>query len=114
MLRKISSIFIMAVFMMLQYGKVATYLYCKWQTEVILGLTDCDCDDHLVTMFNLDGDENQDSQAAITLNEKITEFPPVAFISLATKPATGKVLFPLYNSSLADTFIPPPFHPPLG
>jgi hypothetical protein len=114
MRKKLSSILILAVFFSLQYGKVASYLYCKWQQEVVQGMTDCGCDDHLVTMFNHDGDENQDSQAKITLNEKITEFPPVAFISLAARPTIGKVVFSLYNSSLAENFMPTPFHPPLS
>jgi hypothetical protein len=51
MRRKLVAISMLVVFLTLQYGKVATYLYCKWQAEVVQQLKECGCESHLAAIF---------------------------------------------------------------
>lgn len=51
MRRITSAIVILLVFFSFQYGKVMTYLYCKWQAEKVQQLKDCGCEQHLTGIF---------------------------------------------------------------
>ena len=68
---KISAILILSVFLSLQYGKIATYLYCKWQAEIVQNKHDCGCEDHLSSMFDHhddDASKNGLSKNTVTKN----------------------------------------------
>lgn len=113
MRRKISSILILFVFLSLQFGKVVTYLYCKWQMEIVLNQPDCDCDDHLVALFDHSDQDENNAMTKNTLQEKITEFShPFPVIDLSAEYQFKKNRFAEYSSSLLKSFIPAPFHPP--
>ena len=111
---KISSILLIAVFMSLQFGKVASYLYCTWQAEIVQNKTDCGCDDHLVSMFDQHDDESKNDQSKITLNEKLNEFTPKDLIVAPPIFISFQKSFTEYNSSLSESFIDSPFHPPIA
>ena len=72
MRQKLSAILILVVFFGLQYGKVATYLYCKLQTEIVQNKPDCGCEDHLTSMFDHNDDDSPgNSLSKKTLTEKL-------------------------------------------
>jgi hypothetical protein len=81
MRRRISAILLFAVFISLQFGKVASYVYCKWQQEVVQNKPDCGCDDHLISMFGDKDNNSNDDHSKITLNEKLNEFTPKSCIT---------------------------------
>ena len=114
MKQKLSAILILVVFFSLQYGKVASYLYCKWQAEIVQNKPDCGCEDHLTSMFDHnDDDSSNNSLSKITLTEKLNEFTPKAIIEtlqIILSPSDG---FTEYNSYLSKSFIGTPFHPPI-
>ena len=114
MRRTISSILLIAVFMSLQFGKVASYLYCTWQAEIVQNKTDCGCDDHLVSMFDQHDDESKNDQSKITLNEKLNEFTPKDLIAAPPIFVSFQKNFTEYNSSLSENFIDSPLHPPIA
>jgi len=114
MRRKVFAILILAVFFSLQYGKIAGYIYCKWQKEVVQGLPDCGCEDHLVSMFSQENEEHDSDLTKININEKVTEYCPKESISVPEILINSKQTFTAYESQLMENFIVPPFHPPLG
>ena len=115
MRRKFSAILILSVFLSLQYGKIATYLYCKWQAEIVQNKPDCGCEDHLTSMFdhNEDGSPGN-SLAKSTLTEKLNEFTPKTIIEVPQIILTSPNDFTEYNSDLSNSFIGTPFHPPIA
>ena len=83
MRRKFSAILVLSVFLSLQYGKIATYLYCKWQAEIVQNKPDCGCEDHLTSMFQHNGDDSSgNSLSKNTLTEKLNEFTPKTIIEV--------------------------------
>ena len=114
MRRPISSILLIAVFISLQFGKVATYLYCKWQAEIVQSKTDCGCDEHLVSMFDHKDDAAKGDPSKITMNEKLNEFTPKDLITPPQVFISFQKSFTEYNSSLSEIFIDAPFHPPIA
>jgi hypothetical protein len=114
MRRKFSAILILAVFLSLQYGKVATYLYCKWQTEIIQNKPDCGCENHLNSMFDHnDDDSSRNSLSKKTFTEKLNEFTPRTIIDIPQIIFSSSDGFTEYNSYLSKSFIGTPFHPPI-
>ena len=113
MRRTVSAILLMIVFFSLQFGNVATYLYCKWQAEVVLNKPDCGCDNHLVSMFDHKDDSSKHDQSKNTLNEKLNEFTPKSMIIAPQVFLSFSKIFTEYSSSLSDSFIESPFHPPI-
>ena len=100
----------LVVFFTLQYGKVATYLYCKWQAEVVQKLKDCGCETHLADMFS-QKIPVADSPAAIKGNA--FEYQQEFSILIPAIPSNITVsFFADYNSSLIDGFVSPAFRPP--
>jgi hypothetical protein len=115
MRRKFSAILILSVFLSLQYGKIATYLYCKWQTEIIQNKPDCGCEDHLTSMFDHnDHDASNNSLSKSTLTEKLNEFTPKTIIDVPQIILSSPDGFTEYNSDLSKSFIGTPFHPPIA
>ena len=115
MRRKLSAILILSVFLSLQFGKIATYLYCKWQVEVVQGKPDCGCENHLTSMFDHgDNDGSKNSLAKITVTEKLNEFTPKPLIALPEILALSINSFAEYNSTLSESFLDSPFHPPIA
>ena len=113
MRRKFSAILILSVFLSLQYGKVATYLFCKWQAEIVQNKPDCGCDDHLTSMFAHDDDSSKNDLSKNTLNEKLNEFAPRSFITVPGITISLDKCFTEYNSPLSESYIESPFHPPI-
>ena len=114
MRRTTSAILLIAVFVSLQFGKVASYLYCTWQSEVVQNKPDCDCDDHLVSMFDQKDDDAKNDESKITLNEKLNEFTPKSVITVSQPLITFQKSFTEYKSSLSQSFPDAPFHPPIA
>jgi len=114
MRRKFSAILILSVFLSLQYGKIATYLYCKWQAEIVQSKPDCGCEDHLTSMFDHNADDTSgNSLSKNTLNEKLNEFTPKTVIEVPQIILSFSNGFTEYNSDLSKSFIDAPFHPPI-
>ena len=115
MRRKLSAILILLVFFSLQYGKIASYLYCKWQIEIVQNKPDCGCEDHLSSMFDHNNDDSSDnSLSKNTLTEKLNEFTPKALIEVPQIILSSSGGFTEYNADLSKTFIGTPFHPPIA
>jgi len=114
MRRKLSAILILLVFFSLQYGKIASYLYCKWQIEIVQNKPDCGCEDHLTSMFDHnDDDSSNNSLAKNTLTEKLNEFTPKAIIEVPQIILSSSDGFTEYNADLSKSFVGTPFHPPI-
>ena len=115
MRRIVSAILLLIVFISLQFGKVATYLYCKWQAEIIQNKPDCGCDQHLITMFDHNDDNSSKNDIAKnTVSEKLNEFSPRSFIVIPQVYVSNEKCFAEYNSPLSENFIDSPFHPPIA
>ncbi len=114
MRQTLSAILILVVFFSLQYGKVASYLYCKWQAEIVQNKPDCGCEDHLTSMFDHnDDDSSGNSLSKKILTEKLNEFTPKAMIETPRIILSSSDGFTEYNSELSKSFIGTPFHPPI-
>lgn len=112
---KISSILLLVVFLGLQFGKVTSYLYCKFQAEIIQNKTDCGCDDHLVTMFeHHDEDTSKNDFSKNTVNEKLNEVAPKPFIAITGILINPDKCFTEYNSSLSESLLDSPLRPPIA
>jgi hypothetical protein len=114
MRRILSAILLITVFVSLQFGKVATYFYCKWQAEIVQSNADCGCDDHLTAMFDHKNDTSKSDQSKLTLKEKLNEFTPKAVITVSQVFIAFEQSFAEYSSSLSESFIESPFHPPIA
>jgi hypothetical protein len=113
MKQSVSAILLLTVFLSLQFGKVATYLYCKWQAEIIQNKTDCGCEDHLTSMFEHGDDSSNLDLTKNTVNEKLNEFTPRSFIAISQVILSFSNCFTEYNAELSASFIDSPFHPPI-
>lgn len=115
MKRSVSAILLLTVFISLQFGKVATYLYCKWQAEIIQNKTECGCEDHLTSVFQqTDDGSSKNDLAKTTVNEKLNEFSPRSFITVPQIVIPFSNSFTEYSANLSDCFIDSPFHPPIA
>ena len=102
MRRKLSAILILLVFFSLQYGKIASYLYCKWQAEIVQNKPDCGCEDHLTSMFDHNDDDSPgNSLSKKTLTEKMNEFTPKTIIEVPQIILSSSDSFTEYNSYLS-------------
>jgi tRNA G37 N-methylase Trm5 len=114
MRRNVSAILLLTVFLSLQFGKVASYIYCKWQAEIIQNNPDCGCDDHLTSMFEHNDDDSKNNLSKNTLNEKLNEFTPKSFINIPQIVLASSNCFTEYNAELSESVIDSPFHPPIA
>lgn len=114
MRQKISAILIVVIFFSLQYGKIANYLYCKWQAEIVQNNPGCGCEDHLTSMFDHNDDDSAgNSLAKTTLTEKLNEFTPKTTIEVPQIILSSSDGFTEYNADLSKSFAGTPFHPPI-
>ena len=113
MRQKLSAILILVVFLGLQYGKIANYLYCKWQAEIVQNKADCGCENHLTSMFDHNDDATDNSLSKSVLTEKLNEFTPKSIIDIPQIIVSSFDGFTEYNSNLSKSFIGTPFHPPM-
>ena len=110
MRRKLATISILFVFLLLQYGKVATYLYCKWQAEIVQKLKDCGCENHLAGIFS---EKSTDGLSHITIKEVISEYTvELPDYYLPVVPTFTISQFAEYDSPLLNGFIVSSFRPP--
>jgi hypothetical protein len=107
----IPAILLLFVFFSLQFGKISTYLFCKWQAEAVQNSGDCGCDDHLISMFDKDGSDAK-SSLKIVLSEKLSEFSPQSFFEIYQPVNLSVQGFAGYKAALSERFIAAPFHPP--
>lgn len=114
MRRRISSILLLLVFLNLQLGKVAGYIYCKWQAEIVQNKPDCGCDDHLTSMFEHDDDSSKNDLTKNTVNEKLNEFSPKPLIDIPQFVLSSSDCFTEYTAGLSESYIDSPFHPPIA
>lgn len=115
MRQKLSAILIVVVFFSLQYGKIATYLYCKFQVEIVQNKPDCGCSDHLVTMFeHNDDDPSKNDLPKNTVNEKLNEFTPKPLVEIQQGILSFAKCFTEYNAELSESFPDSPLHPPIA
>ena len=115
MKQKLAAILILVVFFSLQYGKIANYLYCKWQAEIVQNKPDCGCEDHLTSMFDhSDDDSSGNSLSKNSLTEKLNEFTPKAIIEVLQFTPSSSDGFTEYIADLSKSFIATPFHPPIA
>ena len=113
MRQKVSAILIVVVFFSLQYGKVANYIYCKWQAEIVQNQPGCGCEDHLTSMFDHNDDDSTNSLSKNILTEKLNEFTPKTVIEAPQIILSSSDGFTEYNSDLSKSFAGTPFHPPI-
>lgn len=110
MRRRLATISILFVFLLLQYGKVATYIYCKWQAEIVQKLKDCGCENHLAGMFS---EKTSDGLSLITVKEIISEYTvELPDYYLPASPTFTISQFAEYDSPLLNGFTPFSFRPP--
>lgn len=114
MKRTISAILLVSVFIVLQFGKVASYIYCKWQAEVIQNDPACGCDHHLIAMFDYNDDSPDNGPSKNTVNEKLNEFTPKSLLEVQQIVFSSSNCFTEYNAELSESFIESPFHPPIA
>jgi hypothetical protein len=106
------AILLLLVFFSFQFGKISTYLFCKWQAEAVQNPGDCGCDDHLISMFDNNGTDAKSSHVKIALNEKLNEFSPQSFFEIYQPVNLSVQGFAGYKAALSERFIAAPFHPP--
>jgi hypothetical protein len=105
-LKKVFSILFLLIFLLAQYGKVISYVYCKWEVR---SEVHCDCEKILVQEQH----QGSDQLASNTYNNKLEE--PVVIQSNAQL-FVGLIIIESYGnhstSSPIKGFPGLPFHPP--
>jgi len=61
-----------------------------------------------------DDDSSKNDLSKNTVNEKLNEFAPRSFINAPTVSISFDKCFTEYNSSLSESFLDSPFHPPIA
>ncbi len=81
--------------------------------EIVLNQPDCDCDDHLVALFDHSASGDSNNLLKNTLQEKITEFSQ-QFKSMDLSPIaeSNKIHYRDFVSRIPQGFTAVPFHPP--
>lgn len=113
MKRNFSAIVVLLIFCTLQYGKIATYLYCKWQAEAVQQAKDCGCETHLSSMFG-EKEATGGMAMAVVIKEISVEFI-VDFLAADQLLLSSSGLishFAEYDSSLLQCYLSPAFRPP--
>jgi hypothetical protein len=106
LLKKLFSIFLLSIFLFAQFGKVISYMYCKWEyrSEV-----KCDCEKIFVQ------DEHQKVDQMTNLNSIPKWDEPLA-LQQAEVPLANNKSLSIYHSyyplGLFKGFPGLPFHPP--
>jgi hypothetical protein len=112
MRRIVSSILTLSVFLLLQYGNIATYYFCKWQAEQQQPLEDCGCEIHLESVFG--SHQSHDGITAPTIQLQVIDYTvPVNEIQISTSPLISIAMRSSYNDVLLDGYTSIPYHPPV-
>ena len=109
MKRVFISIFVLLVFLNFQFGKMANYIHCKWQTAWIQ--PDCGCDQILVDHFGDEGspgaiDKEGLKQISTEYHERLVSFQPLYSVSFDTRcyaAYTDSILEPVLRSSFSSS-----------
>jgi len=110
MRKRIIAISMLCVFFVIQYGKVATYLYCKWQAEVVQQLKDCGCESHLAGIFSAKV-PLADAPHAVKGNS-FEYIQDISFHLPFTPASDASLQFADYNSTLIQRSLSPALRPP--
>lgn len=78
MLKRITAVLSISLLLMLQYGKITSYLYCEWEAKVIQQLPDCNCSHVLSGVF-----DQADDHSATNVSISIVKFADYIPASLA-------------------------------
>lgn len=102
-------IFLLLVFLNFQFGKMANYIHCKWQTAWIQ--PDCGCDEILIDHFGDDGspgtlDKEGLKQIASEYHPGFNSFEKCLFFF------PDKMNFRIYKATILKGTDLPAFHPP--
>jgi hypothetical protein len=109
MKRTAISIFVLLVFLNFQFGKMANYIHCKWQTAWIQ--PDCGCDQILVDHFGDEGspgavDKEGLKQISTEYHQRLISFLATVYVSFDTR------CYAAYAASILKPFLTATFHPP--
>ncbi|WP_336517486.1 hypothetical protein [Pollutibacter soli] len=77
MLIRITAIFSISLLLMLQYGRITSFLYCEWEAKVIQQLPDCDCSLILTGVFDQDDDHSNTNISVSSV--KFADYVPTVF-----------------------------------
>lgn len=112
MRRIVSSILTLSVFLLLQYGNIATYYFCKWQAEQQQSLEDCGCEIHLETVFG--SHWQNDGLAAPAIQMQAIDYTiPINDIQFTSTPGIALSGTTAYSDFLLEGFTSLPYHPPV-
>lgn len=107
-----AGILFLLVFLSLQFGNMALYVYCKWQATVVQQQQDCGCDTHLTTVFEKK-DRSADTPVISSFNETVKTFPPPSVDTYQRAVYVSSInYFAGYTPFLKPGFETSPFHPP--
>ena len=109
MKRTLISIFVLLVFLNFQFGKMANYIHCKWQTAWIQ--PDCGCDQIVIDHFGDEGspgalDKEGLKQISVEDQPGNTPFQPLLDFSIDTR------CYAAYSAAILDPSLAACFHPP--
>ena len=110
-LKKFLAILIISfAFAALQGGKIAAYLICKWQMEVVQKQANCDCEKHL---NGIEAQTTSSPSPAAVLKEKPAEHFVNTFYSFNhPKHGADSISFNAFDYPLSKGFTLSCFHPP--
>src|SRR5687768_4027524 len=97
-------------FFSLQGGKIAVYIFCKWQMEEVLQKSNCNCEKHL-------GDAGGQNGAAQSPAGNLKEKPAEHFVTASMHLVISNIFmdlpaYPAYKSDCPAGFNSLCFHPP--
>lgn len=98
------------VFLTMQYGKLASYLYCKWQAEMVQKLKDCGCETHLAAIFSEKSPLNEARNAVKEIAFEYQQNLCIEILFLVNSKFTTSYLD--YKDPVLDRSIMPAFRPP--
>jgi hypothetical protein len=105
-LKKILSISFLSIFLLAQYGRVLSYVYCKWESR-----TEVHCDCEKILLFN----DHQDDDQLVSLNVNSRWEEPIIADSHIPIQYEIKHLSAFVQAQIPGIlkgFSPLPFHPP--
>lgn len=109
----VSAILTLAVFLLLQYGKTATYYYCKWQADQQQSMKDCGCESQLEAVFG--GIQHHDNIAPPNLKIQWVELTTASRYQMVFRhPGINTEANTEFSDKLLDGFSTPLFHPPIA
>lgn len=110
-MRKAAVFTLFLSFLALQYGHMLSYLYCKWQAEMVLHQNDCGCEDQLAAAYNAQP-ESDTLLPPLANSQVITLYQEEPLLFSFSVPLIVTIPSSESRSSLAEGFHAAPFHPP--